>query len=52
MKQNLKQNSTQVAISKPKAPTPEAIDKAKFIDKTYKGWTNTNLRSGNERTSK
>jgi hypothetical protein len=52
MKQNQNQNSTQVTISKPKAPTPEAIEKAKFIDKTYKGWTNTNLRSGNERSTK
>lgn len=52
MNQNLNKNSTLITISKPKAPTPEAIDKAKFIDKTYKGWTDTNLRPGDKRTIK
>jgi hypothetical protein len=29
-------SSTQLPISKPKPPTPEAIKKAQFVDKTYK----------------
>lgn len=34
----LKQNQSlmQQQISKPKPPTPEMVEKAKFVDKTYK----------------
>lgn len=35
MKQNQKKSSIQQLISKPKPPTPEAIKKAQFVDKTY-----------------
>ena len=37
-------------LYKPKPPTRQAIDKAKFKDKTYH-W-NGGVRSGNKRTSK
>ena len=36
MKHNQNQNSTQQLISKPNPPTPEAIKKAQFKDKTYR----------------
>jgi len=35
MKLNPKKNSIPNTISKPKPPTPEAVAKAQFIDKTY-----------------
>ena len=35
------------ALKKPNPPTSEDIERAKFVDKTYRGWTDTNLRSGN-----
>ena len=37
-------------LNKPKPPTPESIEKAKFIDKTYH-W-NGGVRSGNKRSSR
>ena len=37
-------------LNKPNPPTPEAIEKAKFKDKTFH-W-NGGIRSGNKRTSK
>ena len=37
-------------LNKPNPPTQEAIDKAKFKDKTFH-W-NSGVRSGNQRTSK
>ena len=38
-------------LKKPKPPTPEAIEKAKFVDKTYqwKGGDNS-VRSGDKRS--
>jgi len=36
----------------PNPPADKAIDRAKFIDKTYKGWTDTNLRPGDRRATK
>ena len=39
-------------LNKPNPPSKEAIEKAKFVDKTYH-WSGTNnLRSGNQRTTK
>jgi len=35
MKLNPNQSSIQQRISKPNPPTPEAVAKAQFIDKTY-----------------
>ena len=35
MKLNPNQSLTQQQISKPNPPTPEAVAKAQFIDKTY-----------------
>jgi hypothetical protein len=35
MKLKQQQTSTQQQISKPNPPTPEAVAKAQFIDKTY-----------------
>jgi hypothetical protein len=40
MKLNPNQSSTQQLISKPNPPTPEAVAKAQFIDKTYQ-WKGT-----------
>ena len=44
MKQQHQQNLTQQQIFKPNPPTPEAIKKAQFVDKTYQ-WTNARIRS-------
>ena len=66
MKPQNQQNSMQQQISKerwdrafnylaqlnrPNPPTPEAIKRAQFVDKTYH-WNNADLRSGDKRTSK
>jgi len=41
--------SDQNILIKPNPPTKEAIEKAKFVDKTYQ-WSGTNrIRSGNKR---
>jgi len=39
-------------LNKPNPPTQEAVDKAQFVDKTFK-WSGSNsLRSGDKRTTK
>ena len=39
-------------LNKPNPPSQEAIEKAKFVDKTFK-WSGSNsLRSGDKRTTK
>ena len=40
-------------LNKPKPPTEEAIEKAKFVDRTYH-WNggNGSVRSGNKRSAK
>jgi len=40
-------------LNRPKPPSKEAIEKAKFVDKTYH-WTggDNRVRSGNKRSSK
>tara|TARA_E500000081_G_C6060602_1_gene318173 strand:+ start:870 stop:1022 length:153 start_codon:yes stop_codon:yes gene_type:complete len=35
----------QLPIQKPNPPTPEAIQRAQFVDKTYQ-WTHARIRSG------
>jgi len=45
MKLKQHQTSTPQQIFKPNPPTPEAIKKAQFVDKTYQ-WTNARIRSG------
>ena len=50
MKLNQQKTST-LAISKPNPPTPEALQRAQFVDKTYV-WKNAGIRSGNGRTAK
>ena len=50
MKLNQQKTST-LPISKPNPPTPEAIQRAQFVDKTYH-WKNAGIRSGDRRTSK
>ena len=37
-------------LNRPNPPTPEAIRKAQFVDKTYK-WKNAGIRSGDKRTT-
>ena len=51
MKLQSKKSSTQLPISKPNPPTPEAVQRAQFVDKTYI-WKNAGIRSGDRRTSK
>ena len=36
-------------LHRPNPPTPEAIKKAQFVDKTYE-WKNAGIRSGDKRT--
>ena len=51
MKLQSKKSSTQLPISKPNPPTPEAVQRAQFVDKTYI-WKNAGIRSGDRRTDK
>ena len=37
-------------LKRPNPPTPEAVRKAQFVDKTYK-WKNAGIRSGDKRTT-
>ena len=37
-------------LHKPNPPTPEAVQKAQFVDKTYH-WNNAGIRSRNRRTT-
>jgi hypothetical protein len=39
-------------LNKPNPPSQEAIEKAKFVDKTYKWSGDNSIRSGNKRSSK
>ena len=39
-------------LNKPNPPTQEAIEKAKFVDKTYKWDRNSNTRPRSKRTTK
>ena len=39
-------------LNKPKPPSQEAIEKAKFVDKTYEWSGDNRVRPRNERTSK
>jgi len=39
-------------LNKPKPPSKEAIEKAKFVDKTYQWSGDNRIRSGNERSTK
>ncbi len=39
-------------LNKPNPPTKEAVEKAKFIDKTYEWDRSSNNRSRNKRTTK
>jgi hypothetical protein len=32
-------------LKSPNPPKPEDVEKAQFIDKTYRGWTDTRIRS-------
>lgn len=41
----------ETGLKRPNPPTPEAIKRAQFVDKTYH-WNNADLRSGDKRTSK
>ena len=51
MNHNQKQSSTQQLISKPNPPTPEMVERAQFVDKTYH-WKHAGIRPGEQRTSK
>jgi len=44
-------NFQSTKLNKPNPPTPEAIAKAQFVDKTYQ-WKNAGVRSGDKRSSK
>ncbi len=37
-------------LKRPNPPTPEAVRRAQFVDKTYK-WKNAGIRSGDKRTT-
>jgi len=37
-------------LKRPNPPTPEAVQKAQFVDKTYH-WNNAGIRSRNRRTT-
>ena len=39
-------------LNKPKPPTPEAVEKAKFKDKTFEWNRSDNIRPRNKRSSK
>ena len=39
-------------LKSPNPPSKEAIEKAKFVDKTYQWSGNNRIRSGNQRSSK
>ena len=39
-------------LNKPNPPSKEAIEKAKFVDKTYEWSRGNDIRSRNKRTSK
>ena len=39
-------------LNRPNPPSKEDIEKAKFVDKTYRWNGDDNLRSGNKRSSK
>ena len=39
-------------LKSPNPPSKEAIEKAKFVDKTYQWSGNNRIRSGNKRSSK
>ena len=39
-------------LNKPNPPSKEAIEKAKFVDKTYRWSGDNRIRSGNKRSSK
>ena len=39
-------------LKKPNPPSKEAIEKAKFVDKTYRWSGDNRIRSGNKRSSK
>jgi hypothetical protein len=49
---NQKNSSTQQQIFKPNPPTPEMVERAKFVDKTFVWKQNADLRSGDKRPSK
>jgi hypothetical protein len=38
-------------LKRPNPPTPEAVQKAQFVDKTYH-WKNAGIRSGDKRTTR
>ena len=38
-------------LKRPNPPTPEAVLKAQFVDKTYH-WKNAGIRSGDKRTTR
>ena len=38
-------------LKRPNPPTPEAVRRAQFVDKTYK-WKNAGIRSGDKRTTR
>ena len=42
-------SSTVLDLRRPNPPTAEAVEKAKFVDKTYH-WKNAGIRSGDKRT--
>ena len=37
-------------LKRPNPPTPEAVYRARFVDKTYQ-WKNAGIRSGDKRTT-
>ena len=41
-----------LSLNKPNPPTKEAVEKAKFIDKTYHWNRNDSVRSGNKRSAR
>ena len=42
----------QAMLTRPNPPTPEMVERAKFVDKTFVWKQNADLRSGDKRASK
>ena len=47
-----KEQAKSAKLIKPNPPTKEAVERAKFVDKTYHWSGSDNIRSGGERTTK
>ena len=49
---NKKQSKNAIQLNKPNPPSKEAVERAKFVDKTYHWSGSDNIRPRNKRTTK